>query len=119
VGFDIDDPDRGIEIDIPSKKKNAPPRKKKIQIRLTGASSALPIWVRFVEKAHENSPPIPFVAAPEVLDGRFNGTTGAPATDDCPESLVIQDQWIKAEGEDFEAKCETDWPPSESKRTGP
>jgi|GEM_PF-294059 len=118
VGFDMDDPDRGVEVEIPSKKKNAAPRTKKVQIRLTGAGSALPIWVRFIEKAHENSPPIPFIPAPEVLDGRFNLQTGAPAPDDCPEGLVTEDKWLKPEGAELESKCETDWPPSENKKSG-
>jgi penicillin-binding protein 1B len=114
VGFDLDDPARGIEVEVPGKGKKNPPRKKKIQVRLTGSTSALPIWVRFTEKALENSPPIPFVPSSDVLDGRFDVHSGAPATPDCPDSLVIEEKYLKLSDPDalLSEKCETDWPPS-------
>jgi penicillin-binding protein 1B len=120
VGFDQDDPNRGTEVELKRKKKGKGPEKKIIPIRLTGATSALPIWVRFIEAAHRNKPPTPFVGSSTLKEVRINRMSGAPATADCPEEFVMHELMLGS-AVDGEAsatpQCETDWPPSSPQST--
>jgi penicillin-binding protein 1A len=115
VGFDQDDPNRGIEVEIkPKGKKKAEPIKKKVQIRLTGATSALPIWVRFIENALASSPPVPFSLSPGVMEVRLDRHSGAPVAPDCPSELMLEELALElSTGDDpSPPRCSVDWPPS-------
>jgi penicillin-binding protein 1B len=55
-------------------------------IKMTGAQAALPIWVRFMKKATENTPPEDFSSPQGIVMRVIDPTTGDLATDDCPIS---------------------------------
>jgi membrane carboxypeptidase/penicillin-binding protein len=87
-------------------KKKGPKR-----IKLTGATSALPIWTAFMSKALEGEPPITFRVSPHLVQLAVDRRTGALATQSCPISQVSTEVYMKA----FEPRtstCEAAWPPS-------
>jgi len=52
---------------------------------LTGASGALPIWIRFVKEATSGKIRGEFLPPPEVITMEIDPTSGALALDGCPE----------------------------------
>jgi penicillin-binding protein 1B len=82
-------------------------------IRLTGATSALPIWVSFMKTALDGEPPLTFRFSPDVLDVTIDQKTGQRASSQCPISQVMTEKYLK----DFEpegSSCESQWPASVS-----
>lgn len=83
------------------------------QPRLTGANSALPIWVSFMNKALEDEPPIPFPSSPYLVDVLMDQHTGNEAKSDCDPNQVIAEKFNR----NFlprEKSCEPHWPESSS-----
>ncbi len=83
--------------------------KTKKAMRLTGASAALPVWVDFMKKAHENLPPTPFATTTEFTQVKIDRKSGKRATPDCPEDQVVLEKYILGR-EPEESFCAPDWP---------
>jgi penicillin-binding protein 1B len=77
--------------------------------KLTGAGSALPIWIRMMNRILQYEPAIPFEESEQLIDMRLDKFTGQKATSDCPESQVVQEKVI-AGREPTETTCEKDYP---------
>jgi penicillin-binding protein 1B len=85
--------------------------KGKNKIQLTGAGSALPIWVDVMKAYAEISPPESFPWSEDLKDVRMDRFTGQAATADCPSSQVLIEKLPKRfVPTDF--SCEVLWPKS-------
>lgn len=80
-----------------------------IKLTLTGANSALPIWVDFMNTALAGEPPIPFPASPLLADVRIDRHTGKEADSSCPASQVIVEKYTQAHMPRGKS-CEPLWP---------
>lgn len=87
-------------------------------IKLTGASSALPIWLRFMKEALDGEQPLPFSTSPEIIELPVDQRTGMRATEDCAAEQVSTDKFLK-EFEPSETSCEATWPASVNQAEGP
>ncbi len=84
------------------------------RVLLTGASSALPIWVTFMKEALSGEPPLSFPSNPQLTSVRIDRRTGKKALPDCPDSqTTVEKYWT--ENEPRSLSCEALWPPSVSK----
>lgn len=81
--------------------------------RLTGATSALPIWVDFMKQSLAGEPPAPFPVSSYLTSLRVDRKSGQAAKSDCPNSQVIVEKFVKGQ-EPRESTCENLWPPSQS-----
>lgn len=102
VGADLD-------IGIPAAEKEK--KKEKARIVLTGAGSALPIWVQFMKEALEAEPPTPFPVSNHLTSVRIDQMTGRLATSDCPNPQTAQEKFIIGQ-EPKDSSCERAWPSS-------
>ncbi len=82
-------------------------------IRLTGAGSALPVWVRYMNKALEILPPQPLYKSEFLEPIPINLPTGLLATEDCPLEWVTIENYLIGETPQDES-CETQWHDSKS-----
>jgi penicillin-binding protein 1B len=80
-------------------------------LRLTGATSALPIWISFMKTALDGEPPLTFRFSPDILDVTIDQKTGLRAAPQCPISQVITEKYLKGLEPDG-SSCEALWPPS-------
>jgi membrane peptidoglycan carboxypeptidase len=78
---------------------------------LTGANSALPIWVNFMKQAHQGLPVEDFTKNPDLIEIAVDQHSGKMAESDCPAALVVFDKYIKGH-EPRDKACETLWPVS-------
>ncbi|MGK5086869.1 PBP1A family penicillin-binding protein [Bdellovibrionota bacterium FG-2] len=69
--------------------------KKKTKLLLTGATSALPIWVNFMNTALLRQPPEGFPQNPDLVDVKLDRKSGKLATSDSPASDVISEKVIR------------------------
>lgn len=91
----------------PSTEKSVGKKKKKIA--LTGATSALPIWVNYTQRALAGEPPLTFAVSPDLLTLPIDQYTGEQAAPDCRGPQVIHDKYIR--GRDPKRfSCETSYP---------
>jgi penicillin-binding protein 1B len=63
-------------------------------IKLTGASGALPLWTRFMSKALKYTPEIPFPESEHLVELRLDSKSGQKAQSSCPESQVVFEKVI-------------------------
>jgi membrane carboxypeptidase/penicillin-binding protein len=85
--------------------------KKPVQLSLTGASSALPIWVSFMKNALRGEATAPFPPSPFINDVKVDLHSGKEANSDCPVSQVVLEKYIRGH-EPRDKACETGWPTS-------
>ncbi len=85
--------------------------KKKDKLLLTGATSALPIWVKYMNAALIRQAPEGFPPNPELIDVKLDRKSGKLAASDCPISEVIPEKAIRGV-ETTSPGCQKDWPPS-------
>lgn len=88
-----------------------PSNLKPSKIRLTGASSALPIWADFMKNALAGEPPQAFQLSPLLVDVTVDRHTGKRADLICLVSQTVTDKFVK-DREPAESSCEANWPPS-------
>ena len=81
----------------------------KTQLHLTGATSALPIWVEYMKGTLAAYPSGSFVESPHLVKVPIDLHTGKRATDSCPPSQVILESYIQGQ-EPQERSCEPNWP---------
>ena len=88
-------------------------RDTKAEGRLTGANSALPIWVSFMNQALQNEAPTPFSPTPSLKEMAFDLHSGKRARANCQGSQTIQDllplELIQDTDSSFES-CEETYP---------
>ena len=82
------------------------------QAPLTGANSALPIWVTFMKQAHIGIPEIDFPPSPNLVDVMVDRHSGKAASSDCPATSTISEKYIRGH-EPSEKSCEALWPTSQ------
>lgn len=86
--------------------------KPEVKEKLTGATTALPIWAYFMREAHRGEPIRDFDASGDLTDLRIDKRTGKIATPDCPDTQVIVEHYLK-ESESTQRSCEVLDQPSE------
>lgn len=79
------------------------------EIKLTGAGSALPIWVDFMKRALRGKPIMDFDSSSLFEPTRINKFTGLPAESDCSDEFVITENYLFSDA-DFEETCVDHWP---------
>lgn len=84
------------------------PKKKFV---LTGATSALPIWLDFMKEALSNEPPQPFPASEHLVSVQIDRKSGKRAESGCPDSQIVTEFYWK-EYEPSRSSCEAMEPPS-------
>lgn len=94
-----------------SKKKHAP------IATLTGATSALPIWTSFMNKALMSEDSAPFSISPHLIEVQIDRHSGQQALGDCPPAQVITEKYIRGK-EPRDRSCEILWPPSTPETEG-
>lgn len=87
------------------------PKAKAKKFMLTGATSALPIWVDYMKRGLEGEAPLTFRVNPDIVSVPIDQKSGQRASSTCPASQVIQDKYLRTEEPQVET-CEHDWPPS-------
>lgn len=88
--------------------------KTKRKVQLTGASSALPIWIQYMKNALSGEAPISFAVNSEHVSLPTDIHSGLRATMDCPAQQVVSEKFLKA----FEPRtldCAMQWPKFETK----
>lgn len=81
------------------------------RVLLTGASSALPIWVTFMKEALVGEPPTTFPISSHLTLVRTDRYSGKTANPDCPDTQSTVEKFVIGE-EPKSSSCETLWPPS-------
>jgi len=84
-------------------------QKNSVPVKLTGATSAFPIWVKYMKEALAGEPALSFAPNPELVDIRIDSRSGMPAADDCAPEQVLTDKFFK-EFESKDATCAPVWP---------
>ncbi len=84
---------------------------KNAKLSLTGAGSALPIWIDFMSKALEDEPPAPFPLSPHLTAARIDRLTGNLAASGCPEEQTQVERFL-VDLEPTTPSCAKDWPES-------
>ncbi len=90
-----------IGMDQASEKGTPPP--------LTGANSALPIWVTFMKEGQQGQPNSPFPDSPLLTRVAIDTHTGQEALPGCPSTQVVLETWIRGQ-EPQSRTCEPQWP---------
>ncbi|MCM2324820.1 MAG: PBP1A family penicillin-binding protein, partial [Oligoflexia bacterium] len=93
------------------------PASKKSPIKLTGATSALPIWVTYMKKALAGEPPLAFPLSPHLVDIPIDRHTGLQAAPDCPLTQLITEKYLRG-AEPRSSSCEPMWPASTRRTAG-
>jgi penicillin-binding protein 1B len=78
-------------------------------LNLTGANSALPIWVNYMKSALVGEPPAPFPISPLLEELPTDRFTGKKAKSNCSPSQVILERFIRTH-EPHDDSCESSWP---------
>ncbi len=84
-----------------------------IKAKLTGANTALPIWVKMMNKILHYEPAMPFAESDHLIDMRLDKYTGQKAESDCNESQVVQEKVIVGR-EPTKSTCSKDYPKDSS-----
>jgi len=93
-------------------------RKPKISFKLTGATAALPIWIRFMNEALVGEPPEAFPLSPELVAVRVDRHTGLRATDECSDAQTRIEKFLRGQ-EPQKTSCEKSYPPPSPITTAP
>lgn len=94
--------DQGVQTQEKDKTKHKP-------AALTGASTALPIWVQFMNKALLAEPPVPFTESEHLEEMRLDMKSGQKADGRCSEDQVVFEKVIE-ERAPAESTCLSDYP---------
>ncbi len=87
-------------------------------IALSGAGSALPIWVRFMKGAHLGEAPTQFPISAALVDVAIDQHTGLQASPGCPLSQVFTEKYVRGlEPRAF--SCEPGYAAAPGETTGP
>jgi penicillin-binding protein 1B len=81
--------------------------------KLTGANTALPIWVRMMSRILKFEPALPFAESEQLIDMRLDKFTGQTASSDCPEAQVVLEK-VMVGREPSKSTCEKDYPKQET-----
>jgi penicillin-binding protein 1B len=103
----------GPETENPADAFGQKDKKKKKKLMLTGASSALPIWVDFMNQALAHEDPAQFNLNEEMVDVAIDTHTGLRARSDCPSDQVLVEKYPKSIVPRNES-CDLALPPSQS-----
>lgn len=79
--------------------------------KLTGATSAFPIWVKFMKGALAGEPVLNFAPNAELIDLPIDKRSGMPASENCPAEQVSIDKFFKEYGSSS-TTCLPEWPDS-------
>jgi penicillin-binding protein 1B len=82
---------------------------KETPLPLTGANSALPIWVSLMKEAQGGQPNLPFTESPLLNRITIDTHTGQGALPNCPSSQVVLETFIRGQ-EPEKQTCEPTWP---------
>jgi penicillin-binding protein 1B len=88
-------------------KKPQPP------IPLTGANSALQVWIKYMTKALESEAPLEFPISPYVSDVQIDTHTGLAAEAGCPITQVKTEKYVKG-NEPTTSSCLQGYPTPEA-----
>jgi penicillin-binding protein 1B len=84
---------------------------------LTGANSALPIWVSFMKTALKEEPDLPVLQSLLLTQVTIDTHTGAAATSSCPAKQITQEMFIRGQ-EPQTQTCEPNWPTPQPSEMG-
>jgi len=87
------------------------------KVVLTGGTSALPIWVGFMNDALRGEPLQPFPVSPHLVTALIDSRTGKLAKSDCPASQTRLEKFVRGH-EPKEETCEMLWPVSVTETVG-
>jgi penicillin-binding protein 1A len=90
---------------------NAAEAKSEPIAKLTGAGSALPIWIRFMKRALAGEPAAAFPTSTYLKTVRIDKHTGQLASDGCPDDSVLLEKYMIDHVPEQET-CETMFPAS-------
>jgi penicillin-binding protein 1B len=77
--------------------------------KLTGANTALPVWVKMMNRILQYEPAIPFPESDHLIDMRLDKFTGQRAESSCSESQVVLEKVIVGR-EPKKSTCEKEYP---------
>lgn len=77
--------------------------------KLTGANTALPVWVKMMNRILQYEPALPFPESDHLIDMRLDKFTGQRAESSCSESQVVLEKVIVGR-EPKKSTCEKDYP---------
>lgn len=103
----------GVDQDLGDQDQKNP----KPKVFLTGATTALPIWVQFMKEALSGEPPLQFPLSPHLVSVKIDRRTGKAATRDCPDSQTILEKYVLG-NEPTATSCEVLWPASAGEARG-
>ncbi len=87
------------------------PTDKNTALPLTGANSALPIWVDYMKAAlSPEQALVPFPESPLLVKISIDSHTGKEASGGCPPAQVVTETFIRGH-EPQQKSCEPNWPP--------
>ena len=81
------------------------------KVKLTGATSALPIWVDYMKKALEGEPPAAFPLSSNLVNVSIDTRSGMTADSSCNLMQVITEKYEKG-NEPRSSGCAPTWPDS-------
>lgn len=84
------------------------------KVKLTGANSALPIWVDYMKKALEGEPPTPFPLSQNLSNVSIDVRSGLLSDSSCYPNQIITEKYDK-ENEPRSSGCSPVWPDSTPK----
>jgi penicillin-binding protein 1B len=85
-------------------------KQKGSRIALTGATSALPIWVDYMKHGLDGEPTVAFPISPDLQEVPVDTHTGMAARPDCRPTQVLTDKFMKTHLPRVQT-CEPNWPP--------
>jgi membrane carboxypeptidase/penicillin-binding protein len=85
------------------------------KVRLTGATSALPIWVGFMKSALSGQTPVSFPDSPLLEDISIDLHTGKKAKSGCAAEQVAVEKYLR-ENLPQDQSCEDTWPISDTQK---
>jgi penicillin-binding protein 1B len=77
----------------------------KKSVKLTGSNAALPIWIKAMNAALRDQPPLPFEVSEHLIEARLDAHTGQRAESGCSESQVVIEKIIASQEDRFNATC--------------
>jgi penicillin-binding protein 1B len=84
------------------------------KVKLTGANSALPIWVDYMKKALEGEPPTPFPLSQHLSNVSIDVRSGLLSDSSCYPNQIITEKYDK-DNEPKSSGCSPIWPDSTPK----
>ncbi len=101
--------DQNIVREEPAPNPKDKKKKPKQPVKLTGASSALPIWVNFMKNGLAGTPTTPFPESENLSSVRIDRLSGKFATAECPEEQTMVEKYVTGQ-EPKTTGCDENWP---------